>query len=93
MPLHSQQQRKYCVRSRRRLIHVCGSNRPRLITLVHKRHHLVVAAHDQLRQILYIWTQARVFAHSKVSCVLRIQEVAYLLVINLRERDESSVKT
>jgi hypothetical protein len=66
-----------------RFIHISRSNRSRLVSLVHKRHHLLVTIHDKLGQILNVRSQAWVFTDSKIACVLRIQKIPYFLVVNL----------
>ena len=37
-----------------RLVHVSSSDRPRLVTFVHKRHHLMIIIHNQFGKILHI---------------------------------------
>ena len=66
-----------------RFVHVGSSDCPRLVSLVHERHHLLVAAHDKFAQVLNIWPQTGMFSHAKVSRVLWIEEVADLFVVDL----------
>lgn len=66
-----------------RLVHVCCCNSPGLVSLVHKRHHLVVAPDHQFRQVLHVWSQARMLTDPQVAGVLGIQEISDLLVVNL----------
>ena len=56
-----------------RFIHIGSGHRSRLVTLVHECHHFIVASHDELGEVFYIWPQARVLTDSQVPGILGIQ--------------------
>ena len=70
-----------------RLVHVGRCNSPGLVSLVHKRHHLFVAPDHQFRQILHVWSQARMLTDPQVARILGIQEISDFLVVNLTPYD------
>jgi hypothetical protein len=43
----------------------------------------MVVVHHELRQILHIGTQDRVFTHTEVSGILRVQQIVNLLIVYL----------
>ena len=68
-----------------RLVHLSCSDGTSFVALVHERHHLLVAVHHELGQVLDVWTEARVFSHTEVARVLGVEKIAYFLVVNLQE--------
>ena len=66
-----------------RLVHIGSRNSPSFVTLIHKRHHLIVAIHDKLRQILDIGAQTWMFSNTQVAGILGVEEVSYFLVVDL----------
>ena len=69
-----------------RLVHVGGGDRTSLVSLIHKSHHLVVTVDHELRQVLNVGPQARVFTDPEVARVLGVEEVANLLIVDLDVR-------
>lgn len=47
-----------------RFVHVGSGHSTRLVTFVHERHHLVIAVHDQLGQVLDIWAKTWMFTNA-----------------------------
>jgi hypothetical protein len=68
-----------------RFVHVGSSDCSGLVPFVHEVHHLFIPTHNQLGKIFDIRTQAWVFSNPEIACVLRIQEVAYFLVVDLED--------
>lgn len=67
-----------------RLVHVGGSDRSRLIALIHERHHLMITAHDQLGKILDVWSQTWMFSNTQVPRIFGVQEVAHFFIVYLQ---------
>ena len=67
-----------------RLVHVCGGDGPRLVPFVHKSHHFIITAHNELRKIFDVGSKDGVLANPEVPRVLGIQQVPDLLVVDLK---------
>jgi len=66
-----------------RLVHVSSRHSACLITLIHKRHHLVVASDDKFAEIFDVRSQAWMLTNPEVSCVLGIEQIPNFLVVDL----------
>ncbi len=69
-----------------RFVHVRSCDRTCLISLVHKGHHFVLAAHGKLAKILDIGSQTWMLANPQITRILGVKQVANLLVVDLNVR-------
>ena len=65
-----------------RLVHVRRSDSTRLVSLIHERHHLIVAVDDEFREVLDVRPETGVLTDPEVAGVLGVQKVPHLLVID-----------
>ena len=74
---------EHCVAAGRRLVHVGGRHSACLVPLVDKVRNVLVSGHGEFGQVFHVRPQQRVLSNSKVSLVLRVEEIAYSLTVNL----------
>lgn len=65
------------------LIYVGGSHNFCCISTVHEVSYVCIGSHSQFKQVLYLWVQVRVFPDLQRVPILGVQEVSYLLSIEL----------
>ena len=66
-----------------RLVHIGSRDRACLVSLVHEGHHLMITAHNQLGEILYVWSQTWMFPNPQIPRIFWVQKVTHFLVIDL----------